>query len=92
MLAVVAAEHEIRGMAMPAAILAQVLGAQVGPGRIGQPAGEPRAFDPVGLLPGQTGCPCGPFCPRPCRSGRFGNKLAQGSGMAGVPSATRRYR
>ena len=45
--AVGAAQHEVGRVGVPAAIVAQVLGAQVGFARVGQAAGEPQAFDLV---------------------------------------------
>ena len=50
MLAVSAADDEIRRVVVPAAVLAQILGEQLGLGRIGEAAGEPQAFDGVGVV------------------------------------------
>ena len=46
-LAVGAAQHKVGGVAVPAAIVAQVFGVQVGLGGVGDAAGKPHAFNVV---------------------------------------------
>ena len=48
--AVGAAQHKVGGVAVPAAIVAQVFSVKVGLGGVGDAAGKPHAFDLVGLV------------------------------------------
>ena len=57
MLAVGTAQHEVGRVSVPAAINAQVFGTQVGFAGVGQPAGEPQAFDLVRVRLQQAQCP-----------------------------------
>lgn len=48
--AVGTAQNKVGRVGVPAAIVTQVLGAQIGFSRVGQAAGEPQAFDVVRVI------------------------------------------